>query len=315
MEASPAGSPENSSTLAGEFAKSVGSIFGWRGGEPGPRKPVQQSSYSRESTASAAATEVCSPYPQGGTPGGNSRQRTASSGSRRDSRLPGITFVVGQRVQAFTKAGSMYGATIYEVHDGGKAYTVDWDDCDPQGRRVAAADVMPADPRVSISATDKLRMEQRAAHRAGKFPVYGGSSPSAGASASSTASSEDSEHEDGRQEAYHEKIARGLSPNDCPAAKLCVAPAKSSASSPEKNESSAVFPFSSPSLYEFVAKGLQQLTGALSQQPLAKHSTIADHGDQSQKEPFDEQAALENTKTAHSSKDTTLDNHCHGHKQ
>jgi hypothetical protein len=95
---------------------------------------------------------------------------TSQPTSRRASRSgrgaePVRLLVVGDRVQAFNKSGTLYHASIYRVIDGGKKYKVDWDDCDPAGRTVNASDVIEAGFGFKVSSADQLRMEERQRRR------------------------------------------------------------------------------------------------------------------------------------------------------
>ena len=58
-------------------------------------------------------------------------------------RLVGVPFAVGAKVQGMYPTGRYYSATVAEVHDGGTAYTLNWDDGDTQHRRVVAEHVRP----------------------------------------------------------------------------------------------------------------------------------------------------------------------------
>jgi len=60
-----------------------------------------------------------------------------------DEEPAATAFAVGAKVQGMYPTGRYYSATVAEVHDGGAAYTLNWDDGDTQHRRVVAEHVRP----------------------------------------------------------------------------------------------------------------------------------------------------------------------------
>ena len=78
--------------------------------------------------------------PLGGSVPGKRSDSSSDDGSGIDETMG---YTVGERVHGRYPTGRYYSATVVQVHEGGAAYTLDWDDGDTKHRRVSAQDVNP----------------------------------------------------------------------------------------------------------------------------------------------------------------------------
>jgi hypothetical protein len=117
---------------------------------------------SGSSTAQTPAPPTARPTRKSSSRISSSTMAGAEQRHRRPSAPASLDFRVGDRVQAFNSKGFMYLATVAAVHVHSGEYTLDWDDCDPNNRRVVASNVYPTLPGKSgQSSRDRVKMARQ----------------------------------------------------------------------------------------------------------------------------------------------------------